>query len=50
MLPLSATKFAITSNTDPRTWWPEADSVHRDAIMRRVTEIKKFTIPYMPPA
>jgi hypothetical protein len=24
-VPLCATKFAITSNVDPKLWWPEAD-------------------------
>lgn len=47
-VPLAATKFAITSNVDPKLWWPEADQVHRDAVMRRVTTVLKFTLPWQP--
>lgn len=39
--PLVATKFWITSNLEPRQWYPEADPLTLDALMRRL-EITHF--------
>lgn len=41
-MPLCATKFWITSNIDPRRWYPDADSATVDALMRRFTEVVHF--------
>lgn len=37
--PLRATKFWITSNVDPRNWYPELDDETRDALLRRLNII-----------
>jgi len=34
--PLAATRFWITSNLDPRAWYPEIDSDTLDALLRRL--------------
>lgn len=43
-LPLSATKFWITSNLDPRDWYPDLDSETLSALMRRLN-ITHFLYP-----
>jgi len=35
-LPLSATRFWITSNLDPRMWYPDVDSETKEALLRRL--------------
>jgi len=35
-VPLSAKSFWITSNLDPRLWYPDVDADTRDALMRRL--------------
>lgn len=39
-------KVFITSNTDPRTWWQNADAGDRDACMRRIKTVVHLTAPY----
>lgn len=34
---LSATKFWITSNLDPRLWFNDIDQATKDALLRRLT-------------
>lgn len=34
--PLCATRFWITSNVDPRNWYPDVDQATRDALLRRL--------------
>lgn len=43
--PLLATKIWITSNLDPRLWYPELDDDTRQALMRRLT-ITHFNKPF----
>ena len=45
---MAAKKFAITSNVDPRIWWPEACQIHRDAVSRRLSMVEHYVIPYLP--
>jgi len=51
-LPISATNFWITTNIDPRQWYPDAPEVSKAALLRRLTEknsyIKHFAVPYVP--
>jgi len=42
-VPLKASRFIITSNTYPGSWWPDAPVNDRDAILRRLQ------ISYMEP-
>lgn len=48
-LPLSATKFWITSNKHPSEWYPNATDAHRAALSRRLTSITLMNAPYIPP-
>lgn len=45
-MPLSATDFILTSNTEPSQWYPELDVVTMAALMRRL-EITYFNEPYV---
>ena len=36
-LPLDATTFWITSNLDPRSWYPDLDEDTKQALLRRLT-------------
>lgn len=36
-VPLNAKRFYITSNIDPRDWFPDATQFQKDALMRRLT-------------
>lgn len=38
-VPLEATEFWITSNINPRDWYPDADPNHKAALLRRLTNI-----------
>lgn len=40
--PLAATKVWITSNLDPRMWYPDLDQESKDALLRRFTNITHF--------
>lgn len=42
---LKATKIWITSNLDPRQWYPDIDAETRNALLRRLT-ITHFSTPY----
>lgn len=46
--PLEVTKFWITSNIDPRAWYPDADSNHKAALLRRLTHV--LNIIQLPPS
>ncbi|AKV62292.1 putative replication initiation protein [Calanoida sp. copepod associated circular virus] len=39
-------RIFITSNLDPRTWYKDAIQEHQAALMRRITKITHFTIPF----
>lgn len=43
-VPLCATQFWITSNLDPRSWYPDVDQDTRDALLRRlqITHFQQF--------
>ena len=41
--PLAACKFWITSNVDPRLWYPDLDQETQAALMRRFTRITHFS-------
>jgi len=45
--PLNATKIWITSNLDPRSWYPDLDYATTEALLRRLT-ITQFEDPYLP--
>lgn len=45
--PLCATKIWITSNLDPRAWYPDLDYATVEALLRRLT-IVEFNEPYLP--
>ena len=42
--PLLAKKIWITSNLDPRLWYPDCDEQTKDALMRRL-EVVEFGVP-----
>jgi hypothetical protein len=44
-VPLAANAIWITSNLDPRQWYPDLDSGTLDALMRRL-EVTHFSVPY----
>ena len=44
-VPLAATSLWITSNIDPRQWYPDLDPGTLDALMRRL-EVTHFSVPY----
>lgn len=46
--PLEATTFYVTSNIDPRDWYPEINSAQRDGLMRRIESIK-MVFNWVPP-
>lgn len=46
--PLEATTFYITSNVDPRDWYPDIIQAQRDGLMRRMN-IEKMVFRYSPP-
>lgn len=46
--PLRASKFWITSNVDPRNWYPEANDDQRKALLRRCN-ITHFIGEWIPP-
>lgn len=41
-------RIYITSNEDPKDWWPEAKQVHKDAMFRRFTEVKEMNELHVP--
>lgn len=45
-VPLLASTFVFTSNTEPSQWYPELDAVTMAALMRRLT-IEYFDTPYV---
>jgi len=47
--PLLATKFFVTSNVDPRDWYPDINSAQKDGLMRRLG-ITKMVFSYTPPS
>lgn len=47
--PLLATRFFITSNVDPRNWYPEANPAQQAALLRRMN-ITRFLLPWNPPS
>lgn len=40
-----AERIYITSNDDPRTWWPNADAIRKKAFFRRVDEVIHKVVP-----
>lgn len=44
--PLACTKIWITSNLDPRQWYPLVDEDTREAFLRRLTNIIHFDALY----
>ncbi len=48
-MPLSAINFWITSNINPRNWYPNAKQFQIDGLMRRITATE-FVFPWLPPA
>lgn len=46
--PLLATRFFITSNIDPRNWFPECNPAQLDGLLRRMN-ITRFLGPWTPP-
>jgi hypothetical protein len=46
-VPLKAKRFVITSNVDPRDWYPDICQEQRDALMRRLGTIKRYTMPFV---
>lgn len=47
-VPLEATVFWITSNVDPRDWYPDAQPAHKAALLRRLTNV--VNIINLPPS
>lgn len=45
-LPLKSKKWWITSNLDPREWYPLLDIETRDALLRRLNHIVHFDLPF----
>lgn len=45
-VPLKATKFYIMSNLDPAEWFADIDPATKEAIMRRLTKVTKYTMKY----
>lgn len=43
---LFAKSFYITSNIDPKEWWPEANQMHKDAFRRRITNVIHYNNVY----
>lgn len=46
--PLQCTNFWITSNVNPREWYPAATELQKDALMARFTNLVHFTERYVP--
>ncbi len=42
-LKLAATRFVFTSNLSPMDWYPNAGQRHREALIRRLTNVVKFS-------
>lgn len=45
-IPLRASRFVITSNLHPRNWYPDADELTKQALLRRL-EVTEF-FPFLP--
>ncbi len=41
---LAASQFVFTSNLSPMDWYPNGSELHREALVRRLTTVVKFTV------